>query len=377
MLSLGGADEMAFAPLDETRIDARSGATAARPSATVDSRQLMGDLKAFREPRPGRSAWELAITLVPFLLLCAAMFAAVDAGYLAALALAVPAGLFLLRLFLIQHDCGHGAYLRGRAGNDWLGRALGVLTFTPYDCWRRSHALHHAGTGNLDARGFGDVDTLTVREYEARSRLGRFGYRVYRHPLVLFGFGPAYLFLLRHRLPIGLMTAGWIYWASAMATNAATALLLAALVYQFGTATVAMVLLPVVLIAGSMGVWLFYIQHQFEDAHWDDGANWSFHDAALHGSSHLDLPPVLRWFTANIGVHHVHHLASRIPFYRLPEVLRAHPGLAAINRFTALQTFSAVRLALWDEDRRRLVRFPESARVTATDGKAEPEYCLY
>lgn len=359
MLSLNGAFDVDYAPLDGPRPDEAASRQEAIPGArALDPRQLVRDLKPFAAPLRGRSAWELAATLVPFLLLCTLMLAAVEAGYYLALALTIPAGLFLLRLFLIQHDCGHGAFFPGRSANDWLGRALGVLTFTPFDCWRRSHALHHASTGNLDARGFGDVDTLTVREFNARSPLRRMAYRLYRHPAVLLGVGPAYLFLLRHRLPIGLMKAGWIYWVSAMATNAATALLLALLALQFGFAIVALVLLPVLLIAASTGVWLFYIQHQFEDAHWDDGSSWAFHQAALHGSSHLDLPPVLRWFTANIGVHHVHHLASRIPFYRLPEVLEAHPRLKDVNRFTALQTLGTMRLALWDEDQRRLVSFP-------------------
>ncbi len=356
MLSLSGADEVVYAPLDDTRADgAPRGQATARD---MDPRQLVRDLSAFRHPHAGRSAWELAITLVPFLFLSGLMLATVDAGFLLALSLTVPAGLLLLRLFLIQHDCGHGSFLPGRSANDWLGRALGVLTLTPYDCWRRSHALHHAGTGNLDARGFGDVDTLTVREFHERSRWGQLRYRLYRHPAVLLGLGPAYLFLLRHRLPIGLMKEGRFYWVSAMATNAATALLLAPLIHQFGIAVVAAVFLPALLIAASTGVWLFYIQHQFEEAHWDHGTSWSFHDAALRGSSHLDLPPVLRWFTANIGIHHVHHLASRIPFYRLPEVLRAYPGLKGVNRFTAAQTLSTLRLALWDEDQRRLVAFP-------------------
>lgn len=355
-------------PLDDTRADGPSGRQASPGTAAIDPRQLVRDLKAFRDPRPGRSGWELAITLVPFLLLWGLMFVAVEAGHFFALALTVPAGLLLLRLFLIQHDCGHGSFLPSRSGNNWLGRALGVLTLTPYDCWRRSHALHHAGGGNLDARGLGDVHTLTVREFHARTRWAQLLYRLYRHPFVLLGLGPAYLFLLRHRLPIGLMKAGWIYWVSAMATNAATALLLAALIQQFGIGVVALIFLPVLLIAASIGVWLFYIQHQFEDAHWDESANWSFHDAALRGSSHLELPPVLRWFTANIGVHHVHHLASRIPFYRLPEVLRANPRLKEINRFTALQTFGTLRLALWDEDQRRLVPFPEAPLMSGMGG---------
>lgn len=357
MPSLSGANEVVCAPLDDILADKPAGCAASSGTAPVDPRQLARDLIAFKDPRPWRSGFELAITLAPFLFLCWVMLAAVEAGYLLSLVLTVPAGLLLLRLFLIQHDCGHGSFLPSRSGNDWLGRALGVLTLTPYDCWRRSHALHHASTGNLDARGFGDVDTLTVREFQAQTRGGQILYRFYRHPLVLLGLGPTYLFLLRHRLPIGLMKAGWIYWASAMGTNAVSTLLLAALALQFGVGVVALIFLPVILIAASMGVWLFYIQHQFEDAHWDQNADWSFHDAALHGSSHLELPPVLRWFTANIGVHHVHHLASRIPFYRFPEVLKAHPGLRAMNKFTALQSFGALRLALWDEDQRQMVPF--------------------
>lgn len=330
--------------------------------APFDPRHLMRELNAFRDSRPGRSLWELAVTLVPFLCVFAALLVAVDAGYYWALAVTPLAGLLQLRLFIIQHDCGHGSFLPSRAGNDWIGRTLGVFTLTPYDCWRRAHALHHASTGNLDARGTGDVDTLTVREFFERTRWQRFLYRLYRHPVVLFGFGPAYLFLLQHRLPIGLMKAGRIYWVSAMATNAAALLILGSLVYLFGLATVSAVFFPVLLTAASTGVWLFYIQHQFEDAHWNDSADWSFHDAALHGSSHLDLPLVLRWFTGNIGIHHVHHLASRIPFYRLPEVLKAHPNLRDMNRYTALQTFRTLRLALWDESQRRLVSFREAAK---------------
>ncbi|MDA7788001.1 fatty acid desaturase [Sphingomonadaceae bacterium] len=333
--------------------------------APLDPRQLMRDLNAFRDPKPSRSGWELALTLIPFLAFFALIAALVQAGYLSALVLTPLAGLFLLRLFIIQHDCGHGAFLPSRAGNDWVGRALGAFTLTPYDCWRRSHALHHAATGNLDARGTGDVDTLTVNEFQELSRLQQLLYRFYRHPLVLLGLGPAYLFLLRHRLPIGLMKEGRVYWVSAMLTNLATALVLAVPIYLVGPGVTALVFFPVLLTAASVGVWLFYAQHQFEDAHWDRETDWSFHNAALYGSSHLDLPRVLRWFTGNIGIHHVHHLASRIPFYRLPEVLKTHPRLRDLNRFTALQTFGALRLVLWDQDQRKLVSFREASRVAA------------
>lgn len=327
----------------------------------LEPRNLPAALRPFSTPRTARSIWELAVTLVPFFAVIVAMLVAVDRGIGAALALSPLAGLLLLRTFIIQHDCGHGAFFARRTGNDWTGRALGVLTFTPFDCWSRSHSLHHANTGNLDARGFGDVDTLTVEEFRALSRMKRLFYRVYRHPVVLLGVGPAYLFLVRHRLPIGLMTAGSKYWVSAIATNIATAMILGCLIFLFGVVTTAMVVIPTLLIAASAGVWLFYIQHQFEEAHWDKRANWSFHDAALRGSSYLDLAQPLRWFTGNIGIHHVHHLVSRIPFYRLPEVLGAFPELREVNRFTVSQTLRPLMLALWDEDQRRLITFREAA----------------
>ncbi len=320
----------------------------------------MVELKEFAAPNSARSLVELAVTIIPFCLTVLIMLLAAEAGYYLALAAAPLAGLLLLRLFIIQHDCGHGSFFASRSGNDWTGRVLGALTFTPYDCWRRSHALHHASTGNLDARGFGDVDTWTVREFFARNRPMRLLYRVYRHPIVLFGIGPAYLFLLRHRLPIGLMKQGSKYWVSAIATNLATGAVLALLIYFYGLAATLLVVFPVLLIAASTGVWLFYIQHQFEEAHWERKADWSFHEAALLGSSHLDLPQPLRWFTGNIGIHHVHHLASRVPFYRLVEVLSAFPELRDLNRFTVLQSIKPIWLSLWDEDERRLVTFREA-----------------
>jgi len=331
----------------------------------LDPKQLMRDLSAFRDPSTRRSLWELAITLIPFGALIVAMLFAVQAGYYIALTLIPVAGLFLLRLFIIQHDCGHGAFISSKRGNDWIGRALGVLTFTPYDCWKLSHARHHARTGNLDKRGFGDVDTLTVKEYREGTPLQRFGYWLYRNPIVLFGIGPAYLFFVRHRLPVGLMREGALYWISAMGTNAVMAAIFAGLGFTFGWGVTAMVLLLTVLVAASTGVWLFYIQHQYEDAHWDWQTEWSFQEAALLGSSYLALPQPLRWFSGNIGIHHVHHLASTIPFYRLPEVLEAYPALKEINRYTARQTVRPLILTLWDEERRKLVSFGEAKRVAA------------
>ncbi len=317
------------------------------------------------KPRAGRSSWELAVTLGGFVALFTAILFAVDAGYWLALLLSPIAGLLLLRLFIIQHDCGHGSFLPSKAGNDWIGRALGVLTLTPYDCWRRAHAKHHASTGNLDARGSGDVDTMTVEEFAQQTRLRRLVYRFYRHPVILLGVGPAYLFLLQHRLPVGFMKAGWTYWVSAMATNAALALIVGSLIYVFGLGVAAAVFFPVLLTAASVGVWLFYIQHQFDNAHWQKRETWSFFDAALSGSSYLHLPQPMRWFTGNIGVHHVHHLASQIPFYRLPEVLKAYPDLQDFNRFRVGQTWRALTLALWDEGQQKLVTFREAKLLRA------------
>ncbi|MGI8704385.1 MAG: fatty acid desaturase [Sphingomicrobium sp.] len=321
-----------------------------------DPKQLVRKLLPYRHPWLVRSISELAITLVGYFALLWVMFIAAERGYWLALVLTIPAAGLLVRLFLIQHDCGHGSFLPSRAANDWVGRCLGVLTLTPYACWRRSHALHHANTGNLDARGLGDVDTLTVREFRSLSRWRQALYRMYRHPLVMFGVGAAYLFLLRHRLPIGLMTAGREYWVSAIGTNVAIAVLVVPLVHHFGLTSL-LVQLPVTLLAASVGVWLFYVQHQFEEGHWERDADWSFHEAAFYGSSHLELPGILRWFTANVGAHGVHHLASRIPFYRLPEVLRNHPELVPMNRLKLVDTFQTFRLALWDEDQSRLVTF--------------------
>ncbi len=287
------------------------------------------------------------------------MWFALHIGYGLYLLLAVPAAGFLVRLFMIQHDCGHGAFFRHRLANDWVGRVIGVLTLTPYDFWRRTHALHHATSGNLDRRGIGDVDTLTVKEYLSRSRWGRFRYRLYRHPLVMFGIGPAYLFILQQRLPVGLMRSGWQPWLSTMATNGAIALLAAIVIWAVGIGPFLLVQLPIMLIGASLGVWLFYVQHQFEDTFWAHDQTWNVQVAALRGSSHYDLPVVLRWFTANIGVHHIHHLCSRIPFYRLPLALRNHPDLTKVGRLSLGQSLLCVRLVLWDEAARRLISFRE------------------
>jgi acyl-lipid omega-6 desaturase (Delta-12 desaturase) len=327
-----------------------------RPEA---ARHWMPILFRYRDPSPLRSLLELGITIVPFVLLWWLTWASISLGYWIGLLFVVPAAAFLVRLFMIQHDCGHGSFFRRRALNDWLGRAIGVLTLTPYDHWRRTHAIHHATSGNLAQRGFGDIDTLTVREYLTRSPWQRLCYRLYRHPAVMFGVGPLYLFVVQHRYPAGMMRDGWQPWLSTMATNLAVAVLAGTLITAIGLKTFLLIQIPIVALAASAGVWLFYVQHQFEETFWANGDAWNVHEAALHGSSHYDLPPLLRWFTANIGVHHVHHLSSRIPFYRLRRVLESHPELASVGRLTMGDSLRCVRLVLWDELRRRLISFDE------------------
>jgi omega-6 fatty acid desaturase (delta-12 desaturase) len=326
-------------------------------------------LARYREPSRVRSAIELIITVGALVLLWTLMWKALSVGYWLCLLLAIPTAGFLVRLFMIQHDCGHGAFFPYRFANDWLGRVLGVLTFTPYDFWRRTHALHHSGSGNLERRGIGDISTLTVAEYLALSRWRRLGYRLYRHPIVMFGFGPAYLFILQFRLPLGLMRAGWMPWLSTMATNVAIAIVVAAMMWLVGVGPFLLVHLPVLLLGASIGVWLFYVQHQFEDTFWAHNPAWNLHEAALHGSSYYDLPGILRWFTANIGVHHVHHLSSKIPFYRLPSVIRDYPELGHIGRLTLLESFRCVRLVLWDESRKRMISFREMRQDYLGDAK--------
>jgi acyl-lipid omega-6 desaturase (Delta-12 desaturase) len=325
-----------------------------------DARGWTQILGGYRQPNYLRSVVELVITALPLVALWVFAWFAFTLGHAwISLLIAIPAAGFLVRLFMIQHDCGHGAFFSHRHANDWVGRVIGVLTLTPYDFWRRTHAVHHATAGNLDHRGIGDVETLTVREYRALSYWGRLQYRLYRHPLIMFGLGPAYLFLLQYRLPVGFMRNGWQPWASTMATNLAIALVVAILVWFVGIKAFLLVHLPITLLAATAGVWLFYMQHQFEHTIWARDGEWRLHDAALHGSSYYDLPAFLRWFTANIGVHHVHHLCSRIPCYRLPEVLRDHPELRDVGRLTLLESLRCVRLALWDEERNRLVSFRE------------------
>ncbi|MDR3385864.1 MAG: fatty acid desaturase [Rudaea sp.] len=320
-------------------------------------------LGQYRTPSALRGSYELAVTVIPFALAWILMYWALTHGHMWLYALLLlPAAGLLVRLFLIQHDCGHRAFFASRKVNDWLGRLISVLTLTPYDHWRRAHSIHHATSGNLARRGVGDVDTLTVAEYLARPPWQRLRYRAYRHPSVMFGIGPFFLFVLQNRLPAGFMRSGWLPWASTMGTNVAIAAVAGLLIWAVGLPAFLLVQAPVLLVGAAAGVWLFYVQHQFERTYWAKREAWNVHEAGLRGSSHYDLPGVLKWFTANIGVHHVHHLASQIPYYRLPEVLRDHPELRGVGRLTLLQSFKCVRLVLWDEESRRLISFKQLRR---------------
>ena len=330
------------------------------PTLDMPARNWMRVLAAYRQPILSRSLFEIAVTLGPFILLWTLAWWSISVSYFLTGVLCVLAGAFLVRLFMIQHDCGHGAFFNNRTANDWVGRALGVLTLTPYDVWRRSHSIHHSGAGNLDKRGLGDIHTLTVNEYYGGSWLQRLHYRMYRHPVTLFLIGPIYIFGLQNRLPIGAMKAGSKYWVSTMGTNLVGMAIATVLIYLMGLMPFLVIFLSTSFVASAIGVWLFYVQHQFDETHWDQPEDWDLHDAALYGSSHYDLPAPLRWMTGNIGVHHVHHLYSRIPFYRLNDVIRDYPVLGEVRRLTLLQSFACARLHLWDEETRRLVSYRQA-----------------
>lgn len=316
-------------------------------------------LARYREPNVPRSVVEIAITAGPLLAILVVSYLLTGFSYWLALPLALPGALFLVRLFLIQHDCGHGSFFRNPHANTWVGRVCGVFTLTPFGVWRISHNMHHMTSGNLERRGIGDIETMTVAEYLAAPWYERLRYRLYRNPIVLFVIGPAYVFLIANRLPVGFMTKGWRPWVSTMANNAVIASLVVLFIWLIGIGPFLVVYLPMILLAASIGVWLFFVQHQFDETVWATDEDWNLQHAALKGSSHYDLPAVLRWFTANIGVHHVHHLSSRIPYYRLGHVLRDHPELKDVGRLTLWQSLRCARLALWCETRRRMVSFRE------------------
>ncbi len=300
---------------------------------------------------------QVLTTIVPLAGLWFFMSLSVDQAYWLTLVLSVPAAGFLVRLFMIQHDCGHRSFFKSRRLNDVLGTAIGCLTLTPHGYWRQAHNIHHASSGNLDQRGIGDIHTLTVSEYLSRSRLGRLAYRIYRNPLTFLGIGPVYLFVLKYRLPLDLIRKRPGTLISVMLTNLIIAGLVVGMGAWLGYIELLMIHTPVVLLASLAGVWLFYIQHQFDGTYWRRNEEWNFHDAAIHGSSHYVLPQPLRWLTADIGIHHVHHLSSRIPNYRLAECFDQNPELHVAKKVRLWDSIKSVRLTLWCEETNQLVGF--------------------
>ncbi|MEO5772726.1 MAG: fatty acid desaturase [Sphingomicrobium sp.] len=310
---------------------------------------------------------QLATTATAFVALLVVMVAVSRDRYWLTLLLAIPAGGFLVRLFIIQHDCGHRSFFRSRAANDFLGRTLSVLTLTPYENWRQGHAAHHASTGNLDRRGRGDVETWTVAEYEAASRAKKLLYRLYRNAWFNVGVGGPINFILLQRLPLGRALRDRTSRRSIMTLNLSIFLVFGLACALFGVLPVLGSYVPVIIVASWAGNWLFHVQHQFDESRWERDGDWGFHAASLSGSSYFKLPPILQWFSGNIGMHHVHHLCSQVPNYLLPACLKAAPELNRIAKVVTLrESLSCWRLALWDEQRRTMVSFrdlsPASAR---------------
>ncbi len=350
------------------------GAAPATPLGhSADARYWRGQLAPYATPDTRRASLCLATSVVPYLALSAAIYLLLPESWLA-LALGVPAAVFLVRSFIVFHDCSHGSFLASRRANLWLGRAIGLLLYSPFQRWRHDHAVHHATAGDLERRGTGDLHTLTVAEYGALPPKARLGYRLQRNPLIMFGLGPIVAMIIGPRLVA--KGARPRMRRSVIATDGALLALVGLLVWLIGWRDYLLVLGLPALLAGSIGIWLFYVQHQFEDAYWTEGESWSFTDAALRGSSFLDLPPLLRFCTGNIGYHHVHHLNASIPNYNLR---RAHDLTLALHDVPTLSLadgIRATRLKLYDPRCGRLVSFRDArgsvaARRSEDRGGAE------
>jgi len=319
------------------------------------------DLEQYAQSDLGRSLRSLATSVLPFLVLWAAMFAVYSTSYWLVLLLAIPAAGFLVRTYIMFHDCVHGSLMPTRRANAWLGTALGLLVFTPFARWRYEHLVHHATAGDLDRRFIGDVPMLTVAEYHAKPWWFRAGYRAYRNPVVMFGLGSIYSTVLMQRFPTP--AARNRMHRSVWLTNLAVIALAGTLCLAFGWQTVLFVELPLVVLAGSVGIWLFYVQHQFDDTYWERTDEWSFNDAAVRGSSHLALPKVLQFFSGNIGFHHVHHLNPKIPNYNLERAHDEQPMFQSVPSVSFTDALRAVQLKLWDEDAQRMATWKQARAV--------------
>jgi omega-6 fatty acid desaturase (delta-12 desaturase) len=338
---------------DNAAADAGRGSRRVRP----DDTGWRDSVERFARPHLGRSLWSLATSVVPFIGLWALMYLSLQVSYLLVLALAVPTAGFLLRTYILFHDCSHGSFLRSRRGNSWLGAVLALIVFTPFAQWRYEHAGHHATGSDLDRRGIGDVPTLTLAEYDAMSWRGRLGYRLFRNPLIMFGLGPIYAMLLQPRM-VDRSERPRIQ-RSVLGTDIALVLVVGGLCWLLGWRNFLLVEAPLVPLAGGVGIWLFYVQHQFETTWWRRTADWSYTDAALKGSSYLQLPKVLQFFTGNIGLHHVHHLSPKIPNYNLQRAHDEIPLLQSVPKVSLMDGIRATRLKLWDEDSGHLVTWAQ------------------
>ncbi|MCW2967580.1 MAG: fatty acid desaturase [Solirubrobacteraceae bacterium] len=312
----------------------------------------------YAQPRLARTWLDIATSVVPYLALLVAMYLLLDISVLLSLALAPLAAGFLLRSFILFHDCTHGSLFKSKRANHWLGIALGLLVYTPFESWGHSHAIHHATAGDLDRRGVGDVSTLTVAEYNARTPRARLAYRLFRNPLVMFGLGPILSVVVLPRLVP--KDARPRLRRAIIRTNICVVAIVVGLCLLMGWWQYLVVQWPAAWMAASAGIFLFYVQHQFEDVYWEKNENWEYADAAIRGSSFLKLPRILQYFTGNIGFHHVHHLSARIPNYNLQ---RAHEDIDLfrdVPTLTIKDGLRATRLKLWDEDQGRLVTWAEA-----------------
>ncbi len=313
-------------------------------------------LNRYQKPSIPRSVWQMVNTLVPFFGLWAlAVYTFNNFPYWVTLLVSILAAGFMVRGFILFHDCCHGSFFKSKAANDWVGRVLGVIVFTPYDYWKHDHSVHHATAGNLDKRGVGDVPTWTVEEYNSKPWVARLGYRLMRHPLLLLTVVPFYVFAISHRF--WLPGAGKREKASTIYTNLALAAVIALLIWLVGWKAFLAIQLPLLVVASTGGLWLFYVQHNFDGTYWERQANWDFYKAGLLGSSYYKLPALLNWFTGNIGFHHIHHLSPRIPNYYLPKVQKEHPLFEQVRPLTLWRSLKSLNYRLWDEQRKMMVGF--------------------
>jgi omega-6 fatty acid desaturase (delta-12 desaturase) len=308
---------------------------------------------------------------VPYVALSVLMYISLGkVPYWATLALAIPTGGFLMRTFIVFHDCTHGSFLPSRRANVWVGRLSGLLVFQPFANWRHNHAVHHGTSGDLDRRGTGDVPTLTFDEYVAGSWKKRLGYRLFRNPLVMFGIGPLWSLMIGPRLWSSSMRPRQV--RSVIVTNLVLAVLVGAICWLVGWQQWLLVQMPTAILAGTIGVWMFYVQHQFEDVYWESSESWGYADAALRGSSYLKLPQPFQFFTGNIGIHHVHHLSAKVPNYNLQRAHDENPIFRNVPVLTPRDGAAAVRLKLIDAEAGRLLTWSEVRARRAAVPAASP-----